>query len=107
MGTGLLAFWLRRTTPLRIHDLPPVRVFQRAPYLQLDLKDRGFAYPMETMATVGRNGWRVAEFDMDYRPRVGQSKVAGTLRGSLRATVALLRAAPRRRARAPQARNAP
>lgn len=97
MGTAFLAWWLRRTTELTIHDLPPVRVFRRDPYLALDIEDRAFGYPMEVMTRAAAAGWSVEEFDMDYRVRTGSSKVTGTVRGSLRATTALLRAAPRRR----------
>jgi glycosyltransferase involved in cell wall biosynthesis len=97
LGTAVLAAWLRASTPLRVHDLAPVRVFDRRRYLTLGVVDRGFGYPMEVMVSVGRAGWRVEEFDMAYRRREGASKVAGTWRGSLRATSALLRAAPRRR----------
>ncbi len=96
-GTAFLAWWLRVTTPLRIHDLPPVRVFDRDRYLGLRIQDRAFGYPMEVLARAGQQGWTVSEFDMDYRPRLGTSKVGGSLSGSLRATRALLAAAPRRR----------
>ncbi len=92
-GTAVLATWLRTTTPLGVHDLPPVRVFGRRRYMALGLSGRGFGYPMEVMVRAGRAGWRVQEFDMDYLPRVGVSKVTGTLSGSVRATAALLRAA--------------
>ena len=99
LGTGFLAWWLRRTTGLVIHDLAPVRVFRRGPYLELGITDRGFGYPMEVFARVAEAGWTVGEFDMEYRERIGESKVAGTVGGSVRATRALLRAAPRRRLR--------
>jgi len=95
MGTGFLAWWLRRNTGLVIHDLAPVRVFHRTPYLALGINDRGFGYPMEVFARAAEAGWSVREFDMDYGARVGQSKVTGTLAGSARATKALLRSAPR------------
>ncbi len=97
LGTTFLAWWLRRATKLTIHDLPPVRVFRRDPYLSLGIEDRAFGYPMEVLARAAAAGWTVEEFDMDYRVRTGSSKVTGTVRGSLRATTALLRAAPRRR----------
>jgi dTDP-L-rhamnose 4-epimerase len=82
-----------------IHDLAPVRVFRRGPYLELGITDRGFGYPMEVFARAAEAGWTVGEFDMEYRERIGESKVAGTVGGSMRATRALLRAAPRRRLR--------
>jgi hypothetical protein len=35
-------------------------------------------------------GLRVVEVPVDYRPRIGQSKVSGTVLGSLRAGVGIL-----------------
>ena len=29
-------------------------------------------------------GWSIQEVDVDYHPRVGRSKVTGTLRGTIR-----------------------
>ena len=31
-----------------------------------------------------RDGWRIAEVDVPYHPRVGRSKVTGTLKGTVR-----------------------
>jgi hypothetical protein len=33
----------------------------------------------------GRSGWRIAEVDIPYSPRIGKSKVTGTLRGTIKA----------------------
>jgi hypothetical protein len=30
-------------------------------------------------------GWRINQFDVPYHPRIGKSKVTGTLRGSMQA----------------------
>jgi hypothetical protein len=37
-----------------------------------------------------RSGLRVREVPVDYRPRIGRSKVSGTLVGSVRAGVGIL-----------------
>jgi hypothetical protein len=36
-------------------------------------------------------GWRVLEVDVPYAPRVGRSKVTGTVRGSARAVMDMQR----------------
>jgi hypothetical protein len=38
-----------------------------------------------------RRGLRVREVPVDYRPRIGRSKVSGTLTGSVRAGAGILR----------------
>lgn len=47
--------------------------------------DRRSGYPVETVVRAADAGWRIAQVDVDYRPRIGKSKVTGTLRGSLQA----------------------
>jgi hypothetical protein len=44
------------------------------------------------IARAARRGLRVREVSIDYRARIGESKVSGTLKGSIKAGYAILRA---------------
>lgn len=79
-----LARRVRRRTGVRLHDLGPMRAARRTALLGLDLTDRRFGYPLEMVMTAAGAGWRVTEVDVSYLPRIGVSKVTGTVRGSLR-----------------------
>lgn len=79
-----LAFQMTRCTGVRLHDLGPMRAARRTDLLGLDLRDRRFGYPLEMVLSAARAGWRIAECDIDYRPRIGKSKVTGTVRGTVR-----------------------
>ena len=70
-------------TPLR--DLGPMRACRRDALLDLGVRDRRSGYPLELVLRAGRAGWRIREVDVPYAPRVGRSKVTGTVRGTLRA----------------------
>jgi hypothetical protein len=48
------------------------------------MTDRRFGWPLEMVLRAGRAGWRVHEVDVPYRPRIGRSKVTGTVRGTAR-----------------------
>lgn len=76
-------------TPL--HDLGPMRVCRREPLLALAITDRRSGYPLETVLRAARAGWRIREVPVPYEPRVGRSKVTGTVRGTLRAVVDMSR----------------
>lgn len=93
-GNAYLSWRLRHKTGLDIHDIGPARVFRRDPYLALGIEDRAFGYPMEVFVRAAEAGWTFAEFDVPYRERIGESKVTGSLRGSIRATRDLWRATP-------------
>ena len=85
LANRALAVLMRRATGLRLHDLGPMRAARRQPMLDLDQQDRRSGYPLETVLRGNAVGWRIAEVDVPYSPRVGRSKVTGTLRGTLRA----------------------
>jgi glycosyltransferase involved in cell wall biosynthesis len=86
VGNAVLAWRLRRTAGVAVHDLGPMRAGRREQMLALGLVDRRFGYPLEMVLRAASSGLRVAEVDVDYAPRAGgRSKVTGTLRGTVRA----------------------
>jgi glycosyltransferase involved in cell wall biosynthesis len=85
MANKELARRVRRRTGTRIHDVSPMRMARSQALRALDIRDRRFGYPVETVVRAAAAGWRFTEVDVDYRERVGQSKVTGTLRGYLQA----------------------
>lgn len=85
IANGALAVLVRRATGLRLHDLGPMRAARRAAMIELDLRDRRSGYPLETVLRGHEAGWRIAEVDTPYAPRVGRSKVTGTIRGTMTA----------------------
>jgi glycosyltransferase involved in cell wall biosynthesis len=85
MANRALARWLRYRSGAPVHDIGPLRIARRSALLSLDQRDRRSGYPLETIVLAAAAGWRIAESEFDYHPRVGRSKVTGTLRGSLQA----------------------
>lgn len=80
-----LSWRLRRITGVRIHDLGPMRAAHREALLALNLLDRRSGYPLEMFLRASEAGWSIREVDTPYAPRVGRSKVTGTVRGTLTA----------------------
>ena len=80
-----LTLELRRRAGLRLTDLGPMRAARREALLALGIHDRRFGWPLEMVLLAAQDGWLVAEVPVAYRPRVGRSKVTGTVRGSARA----------------------
>jgi glycosyltransferase involved in cell wall biosynthesis len=74
-----------------LSDLGPFRAIRRDTLLALGVRDRGQGWPLEMIGRAGGAGLRVVEVPVRYRPRAGgASKVSGSLRGSLRATAAMV-----------------
>ncbi|KQS15583.1 glycosyltransferase family 2 protein [Frigoribacterium sp. Leaf186] len=77
-----LSHLMRRASGVALHDLGPMRVARRQALLDLDLKDRRSGYPLEMVLRASEADWRIVEQDAPYSPRVGRSKVTGTIRGT-------------------------
>ena len=85
VGNRYLAWQLRRRTGAALTDLGPMRAAPRKALLALGIADRRFGWPLEMVLRAGAAGWRIREVPVAYHPRLGRSKVTGTLRGTTRA----------------------
>jgi glycosyltransferase involved in cell wall biosynthesis len=85
VANRLLARELRRRGGIVLTDLGPMRAARRAALLELGIADRRFGWPLEMVLRAARTGWRIEEVPVAYRPRIGRSKVTGTVRGTARA----------------------
>lgn len=81
----VLAYELRRRTGLALHDLGPMRAARRDAIVSLGIEDRRFGWPLEMVLRAAAAGWRILEVPVPYTPRIGSSKVTGTVRGTARA----------------------
>jgi glycosyltransferase involved in cell wall biosynthesis len=84
MGNAVVAREVRRRTGLSVRDLGPMRAARRDQLLALGLQDRRFGWPLEMVLRAAQAGWRIGEVGVSYAPRIGRSKVTGTVRGTAR-----------------------
>jgi glycosyltransferase involved in cell wall biosynthesis len=91
LGNRVLARRLRRLTGAALTDLGPMRAAPREALVALAVADRRSGWPLEQVLRAAAAGWRIAEVDVPYRPRVGRSKVTGTVRGTMGAVADMRR----------------
>ena len=91
MANGFVAGVVGRRAGVRLRDLGPMRAARREDLLALGLADRRFGWPLEMVLRAVAAGWRVAEVPVAYAPRIGRSKVTGTVRGTVRAVCDMAR----------------
>lgn len=91
IGNRVAAGLIRLLWRERITDLGPYRAI-RAPALELlAMRDRAFGWTVEMQVKAIIHGLRVAEVPVDtLRRRYGRSKVGGTLRGVIGASLGIL-----------------
>jgi glycosyltransferase involved in cell wall biosynthesis len=85
LANRYLAWRLRRRLHIPVTDLGPLRAMRRSALVELGVVDRRFGWPLEMVIRAAQAGWRVREVPVPYQPRVGRSKVTGTVRGTIRA----------------------
>ncbi|NUP88918.1 MAG: glycosyltransferase, partial [Candidatus Sumerlaeia bacterium] len=90
-GNRLTAMLVRLIWGHRFTDLGPFRAIRREALARLGMQDRGFGWTIEMQIRACKQGLRVTEVPVRYRPRTaGTSKISGTWLGSLKAGAKIL-----------------
>jgi len=90
-GNALACVLMRLLFGARHTDLGPFRAIRADALAHLDLSDRDYGWTVELQLKSAVAGLRVLEVPVRARPRAGgQSKISGTLGGSLRAGAKIL-----------------
>lgn len=84
-GTALCLALINRLWGVRYRDLGPFRAIRREALDRLRMADRTYGWTIEMQVKAVEAGLRVLELPIRQRPRIGRSKVSGTLVGALRA----------------------
>jgi glycosyltransferase involved in cell wall biosynthesis len=89
-GNRLACFLMRWLFRVRYTDLGPFRAIRRDALERLAMRDRNFGWTVEMQIKAARAGLRIREIPLPYRRRIGQSKISGTLKGTLLAGYKIL-----------------
>lgn len=89
-GNRLACGLMRVLFGARYTDLGPFRAIRVGALQGLRMADTGFGWTIEMQLKAHSSGLRVREVPVRYRPRIGKSKITGTLRGTLRAGAKIL-----------------
>lgn len=84
-GNAAIMGSLRALFGLRLPDNGPFRAIDLEFLRRLDMQPRGFAWTTEMLVKAHLAGGRIAWVETGYRRRAGRSKIAGSMRGTLRA----------------------
>ena len=85
-GNRLAASLIRVLYGLDISDLGPFRAGRADVLRALALEEPTYGWAVEMILKGALAGYRVVEVPVSYYPRVGKSKISGTLKGALGAT---------------------
>jgi glycosyltransferase involved in cell wall biosynthesis len=97
LASQVFAGWLagvliRLRYGVRYTDMGPFRVITRAALERLQLSEMTYGWNLEMQMKAARDGIRILEVPVSYRPRQGGvSKVAGSIQGSMKAAVRIMK----------------
>jgi glycosyltransferase involved in cell wall biosynthesis len=89
-GNKLACFLIRLLFGQRYSDLGPFRAIRFGALRQLQMHDENFGWTVEMQIKAARHKLRIREVGVDYRPRIGYSKITGTISGTMRAGYKIL-----------------
>lgn len=89
-GNALAGVCIRLATGVRFTDLGPFRAIRWGALESLGMQDRAFGWTVEMQLEAASRGLRCVEVPVSYRRRVGESKISGTVRGSVLASATIL-----------------
>ncbi|HAK75569.1 MAG TPA: UDP-glucose--dolichyl-phosphate glucosyltransferase [Runella sp.] len=80
-GNWLATFLLRLLYGVQYTDLGPFRAIKWDKLLALDMQDKTYGWTVEMQVKAAKQRLRSTEIAVNYRKRVGISKVSGTVKG--------------------------
>jgi len=85
-GYLIKLFWKTKYT-----DLGPFRAIKYDKLLALDMKDKWFGWTVEMQIKAAKRKYKILEVPVSYRKRIGKSKVTGTIKGSVMASIIIMK----------------
>ena len=82
-GNRFAAWLIRLLYGAKISDLGPFRAARAEVLRQLALEEATYGWAVEMILKGALHGFRIVEVQVSYYPRIGRSKISGTLKGSL------------------------
>jgi glycosyltransferase involved in cell wall biosynthesis len=86
LGNRLIVFLLRLLYGVYITDIGSFRAIKSNDLFDLKMEQMTYGWPSEMVVKAARKGLRLQSVPINYRRRIGVSKVTGTVKGTIMAT---------------------
>ena len=89
-GNALACRLMRWIWKVRHTDLGPFRAIRYEALQRLDMDDPNYGWTVQMQVRAAKRGVRAIDVPVDYRKRIGKSKISGTVRGVVAAGTKIL-----------------
>tara|TARA_B100000508_G_C11465858_1_gene282478 strand:+ start:23352 stop:24065 length:714 start_codon:yes stop_codon:yes gene_type:complete len=86
LSTNLLKIFYRA----HFTDLGPFRAIKTSALEKLHMSDKTYGWTIEMQIKAAKNRLKFCEVPVDYKPRIGTSKVSGTVKGAVLAGIKII-----------------
>ena len=83
LGNRLAAGLIRLLFGMNITDLGPFRAARSEVLHKVDLREATYGWAVELILKGAIHGFRIVEVPVSYYPRIGKSKIGGTVKGTI------------------------
>lgn len=85
LGNKLAVFLIHRLFGHKFTDMGPFRAIRFESLKSLKMTDKNFGWNVEMQIKAIKSGLKIKEMPVDYRKRIGSSKISGTISGAIKA----------------------
>jgi len=89
-GNKLACWLIRLFWQVKVADLGPLRAISSQALSTLQMRDRTYGWTVEMQVKAIQNGMCVEEYPTGSRKRIGQSKISGTVKGTVGAAFGII-----------------
>lgn len=82
-GNWLATFLIKWLYKVEFTDLGPFRAIKWQKLMDLNMQDKTFGWTVEMQVKAAKQKMLMAEVPVNYKERIGQSKVSGTVKGTI------------------------
>ena len=84
-GNRFATFLIKLVTGFKYTDMGPFRAIRTQTLKDLTMTDKNYGWNVEMQIKAVKKGLRIKEVPVDYRNRIGTSKISGTISGIIKA----------------------
>jgi len=89
-GSIIAGFFMNLFWKVKYTDLGPFRAIKFDKLFALEMEDEWFGWTIEMQIKAAYHKFKIKEIPVKYRNRIGKSKVTGTLKGTIMASVIIM-----------------
>ena len=91
LGSYIAGYLIKLFWNVKYTDLGPFRAIRYCKLLQLNMEDKWYGWTVEMQIRAAKKNLKIIEIPVSYRKRIGESKVTGTVRGTIMASIIIMK----------------